>query len=167
MPRIDIRQEEVWARMYCQYFARPYDFDPEMIARTLDIELGNWDRSTLIKTMQWMTSAGQKWSKSPGGRELAIAYKMHNRRTEAMPVRTPEGFVNFVKSRMLRATTFADRWNIMCSPDLYAGAERTTTGEECDTLHVWASGEWEEWHRPTLEEIANMPTSDESKGVPF
>jgi len=66
---------------------------------------------------------------------------------------------------MLQAKTFADRWNIMCSPDLYCGAERTTNGDECNALYAWACGQWDEFHKPSMDEISAMPNSREE--IPF
>lgn len=164
MSRTDIREEQVWARMYCQYFRKPFDFDPEMIERALDMELGTWDRSMLVQTMRWMTSQGQSWPKSPTGRELAMAYKMHAKRGVGSPAHTPEGFINFIKTKMRAASCFKDRWNILCSPETYCGASRTTTNDECNVLHGWATAQWPDWHKPDFAEIESWSQFQE---VPF
>lgn len=66
---------------------------------------------------------------------------------------TPQGFINFVKSKMVSATRYIDRWNILCSPEIYANASRTTTKEECDELNKWAETRWRDWHMATAEEL--------------
>ena len=69
-----------------------------------------------------------------------------------------EDFIRAVKGKMRGAESFEMRWNIMCSPDIYAGLPRTTTRDECDILHAWAREMWpDEWHRPSFDEIARFP----------
>jgi hypothetical protein len=66
---------------------------------------------------------------------------------------TDEGIIGLCKSAMLKAKTNFDRWNIMCDPNIYADAHRSTTVDECRELETWAQSRWPEFEMPTFTEL--------------
>ena len=55
--------------------------------------------------------------------------------------------IALTRRAMLRADTWLERWNIMCDPDVYAGASRPVTLDECRTLEEWARNRWQNWDK--------------------
>jgi len=155
-----------WADAYGANFRKltPADiaaWEIEIRDRITDLRAGEALRA--VRSIAELCRTGQWRAKTMPTANHVIGTIIRNRyedRTGHMmkPVTRQEDFLNMVKGKMRATNAFYMRWNIMCSPDIYAKMERTTTGEECDMLNQWASGVWPDWHKPDLDEIAGFPS---------
>ena len=58
-----------------------------------------------------------------------------------------------LKSRILNAGTHMERWNILCDPQIYCGASRTTSVEECVILEDFCKEKYADYKRPTIDDL--------------
>jgi hypothetical protein len=151
-----------WADAYAANFKKlqPFEvecWEAEMRERISDLREG--EALKAVRTIAELVRTGQWKLRQMVSANHVISVIIRNRyeaRTAHLcpPMSRQDEFLAYVKGKMRAANAFYMRWNIMCSPDIYAKAPRTTTAQECDILNAWAREMWDDWHRPTLDEIA-------------
>jgi len=57
--------------------------------------------------------------------------------------------ISDVRSLMMRARTWLDKWNVMIQPSFYGGLQRDSELHECAELDMWACERWTEWEEQT------------------
>ena len=100
----------------------------------------------------------RQYNKKPDIETLEIWVKWYrkNRRMErdgTLSACTQDGFIAMLKGRILNAGSNMERRNILCDPQIYCGAKRTTTFEECQILEAFCESKYKDWKRPTIDDL--------------
>jgi hypothetical protein len=149
-----------WNDLLRDYFK--VDLDTDEIARWYE-EVNNelHTSPTELENAIRFAATHKDWNKfdgKPALKDLMIWVKWYrkNRRMErdgTLSASTKDGFIAMLKSRILNASSHMERRNILCDPQIYCGAKRTTTFEECQILEAFCEEKYKDWKRPTIDDL--------------
>jgi hypothetical protein len=102
------------------------------------------DNEELCDAIRWLAGPDNKQAKCPTLRELirAICILRKDRRENAQGQQQGQDVMSDVKAAMLRATTWLQRWDIMCDAKSMIGASRNLDNREQDAVYDWACQRW-------------------------
>jgi hypothetical protein len=138
-----------WIRLTAAYWTFPIaknDCELSMIERELDKYFDRYRPSNeeLCDAIRWLAGPDNKQAKCPTLRELirAICILRKDRRENAQGQQQGQDVMSDVKAAMLRATTWLQRWDIMCDAKSMIGASRNLDNREQDAVYDWACQRW-------------------------
>ena len=146
-----------WVRLTAAYWTFPIarnSSEMDLLKKELHIAFGDRyapNEGELADAVRYMAGPDGRQAKCPTLREVIIAVRVlrKNRESSINGMQPGQDPVSDVKTAMLKARTWIDRWNIMCQASFYSDTTRDLELQEIEAVNLWASQRWNEWDEQT------------------
>lgn len=146
-----------WVRLTAAYWTFPIArnrAEMDLLMKELHIAFGDRyapNEGELADAVRYMAGPEGRQAKCPTLREVIIGVRMMRKGNDANINGMAQGQdpVSDVKTEMLKARTWLDRWNIMCQASFYADISRDLDLQEIESVNTWASQRWNDWDEQT------------------